>query len=973
MPRIGSGIPLVGREDELAALRAAMASAAGGRAGAVLVAGDAGVGKTRLLTELVAAARSGGTTVFTGRCLDVDEAGLPYLPFVEALGQLTGAQRALAARRPVLSRLMSRVAPSDEASEPAMEQLRLFDAVHGLFSDLAEQAPVLLTIEDLHWADASTRDLILFLVSRLDTQRILIVGTYRLDDLHRRHPLRPLLGDLTRLSTVEQVAVGPFDRAHAVQLVDALADGALPPATVQKIAERSEGNAFFCEELTAAYGDGAGVPAGLADLLLARIERLGKDARRVVRAAAVASQTVTHASLATVSGLADDVLEESLRESVQHNVLVTVDSGYAFRHALLREAVYDDLLPGERVRLHAGYARIVKSYALLAYHSFHSHDLPNALVASVRAADEAGKMGAPGEKLRHVEQALELWSAVPSPERSGTNELALLRSATRAALASGELERADEYARTAVAMADETGDPEIRAGTRHQWAVASIALEDRGPEIQELVDEAWELVRDRPVSEVKAKVQALAARSWVWSWEDDLDRLKSLAEQALRDARQVGATAVEVDALVTLAVFAEWSGEVDESIRMGKAAAKQAASIGAYDVELRALKNTAVTLWIHDRKPDGSRMMDDVARRSAEVGLPWSLAGIDARCERVTMRYGLGDWSGALEAGKDTAGGPALARARVLAATLWVLASQGDFTALDQRAEELSALSEDALSHEIANVGLAEGALWRGRPRDALGHVEIVIGHMETLVRASVTDAMLAGSIGLWAYCDIAEQARRRGDHVTAAAAAADGEAMARRVEALTPKQNNGRRVHSRFKHPETYAFETRLNAELSRLRGQHDKRLWEEATGPSVEIEHHRAVARWRWAALLLADGDREHAAEQLGSAYETAGRLGARPLREAVADLAQRSRISLPGREPVAEPSSDLTPRELSVLQLVAAGLTNKQVGERLYISQKTASVHLSRAMAKLGAANRTEVVSIAHERGLIGELQR
>nr|WP_042183139.1 helix-turn-helix transcriptional regulator [Kibdelosporangium sp. MJ126-NF4]CTQ95581.1 LuxR-family transcriptional regulator [Kibdelosporangium sp. MJ126-NF4] len=972
MPRIGSGIALVGREDELTGLRAALATAVDGRAGAVLVAGDAGVGKTRLLSELVAAARSGGTTVFTGRCLDVDKAGLPYLPFVEALGQLTVPQRALAARRSVLHRLMPGVAADEESSDPAMEQLRLFDAVHGLFTDLAEQAPVLLAIEDLHWADASTRDLILFLVSRLDTQRILIVGTYRVDDLHRRHPLRPLLVELSRLSAVEHLELGPFDYADAVCMVDALADGALPPATVHEIAERSEGNAFFCEELTAAYGDGAGIPAGLADLLLARVERLSGNARRVVRAAAVANRTVTHASLAAVSELPDDVLEEALRESVQHNVLVTPDGGYNFRHALLCEAVYDDLLPGERVRLHAGYARVVTTHAMRAHHSFCSHDLPGALVASVRAAEEAGKMGALGEKLRHVEQALELWSVVPDPEQSGTTELTLLCWAARAAMASGELERAEEYAKAAVAEADKLDDPEKQAETRYLMALASIGLEDRGPEIQVLVEEAWALLRDRPVSVIKAKVQALAARSWVWSADDDLDHMRTWAERAVRDAKAVGAAAVEVDALVTLAVFAEWSGNVEEAIRMGWAAADRAASIGAFDVEIRARKNAAVTLWIHGRKPEGMHAMDDVARRSAEVGLEWSLAGIDARCERVSMRYHLGDWAGALEAGRDFHGAPTVARTRVTATTLWVLAGQGDFAALDQTAEDLAAQTEDALAHEVANLGMAEAALWRGRPRDAVGHIEVVVGHMESLVRASITDAVLSACFGLWALCDIAEQARRRGDQAETDAAVAEGENLVRRIDALMPKQNNGRRAVKEA-HPEVLVFQARLDAEQSRLRGEHDRSLWEEAVGPSVQIEYHRAVARWRWATLLLTDGDRDSATEQLSLAYEVADRLGARPLREAVVELARRSRISLPGLLPIAEPSSDLTPRELAVLQLVASGMTNRQVGEQLYISQKTASVHLSRAMAKLGAGNRTEVVSIAHDRGLIGEHQR
>jgi DNA-binding CsgD family transcriptional regulator/tetratricopeptide (TPR) repeat protein len=967
VPRIGTGIPLVGRKGELATLRAALASASSGQANAVLLGGDAGVGKSRLLAELVKAAAE--ATVFSGRCLDVDEAGLPYLPFVEALGQLTTAQRAIAAKWPVLRRLMPGLAPAEPAGqiESTMEQMRLFDAVGGLFTELSEQQPVVIAIEDLHWADASTRDLVLFLVSRLYRQRILIVGTYRVDDLHRRHPMRPLLGELSRLPTVEILSLFPFDKADAVAFVQELADGALPAATVSKIAERSEGNAFFCEELTAAYGDGAGFPSGLAELLLARIERLSASGRKVVRAASVASQTATHASLAAVSGLEDDVLEEALREAVQLNVLVATDGGYTFRHALLREAVYGDLLPGERVRLHSGYAAVVTSQALLAYHSLRAHDLPGALAASVRAAEQAGNMGALGEKLRHVEQALELWNAVPDPSQSGTSELNLVQMAATAANAIGEIDRAVDYARSAVALADELGDPEVRADTRTKLALALLSLENRATDIQSVVEQAWELVRDRPASPVRAKVLALNSRKWVWLWdiEVDLEQMQEHAREAIDNARQSGAPAVEVDAMATLAVFAEWAGNVEESIEVGLQAAERAEAIGAYDVELRAHRNTAVVLWTHNRRAEALELMEQICRRSAEVGLTWSLSGIDSRAELVCMRYALGDWAGALAAGDDTAGASNVARCRVLAPTLWVLAGQGDFARLDRLTEKLAQCTEDALAHEMALIGQAEAAIWRGNQRTAVDHVHTMLGHMETLSRPSVTDTMMATSIGLWALADIATQARARHDHATADAAVVEGEDLAYHANKLLPYTSVGRH-YSEENHAETAAFTARVAAELSRLRGEDSLELWEAACSSRFSSEYWRSNARWRWATALLAAGHRDRAAAEALTAHEAATRLGAAPLRDALASLARRARIALPGT--TSEPTTVLTPRELAVLELVASGLTNKQVGDQLYISQKTASVHLSRVMAKLGATNRTEVVSIAHDRGLL-----
>jgi DNA-binding NarL/FixJ family response regulator len=962
VPRIGSGIPLVGRHAELGSLRSALTAAAAGRPGAVLLSGDAGIGKSRLLAELAGAARESGTTVLTGRCLDVDEAGLPYLPFVEALGQLTAAQRVVARTRPVLNRLVTGLGaaePQDE-NDPAMERLRLFDSVLGLLTDLAADNSVLLAIEDLHWADASTRDLVLFLVSRLYTQRVLVVCTLRTDDLHRRHPLRPLISELTRLSTVDTISLSPFDRADSVTFVSALADGALPMATVEKIAKRAEGNAFFCEELTAVYGDGAGVPSGLADLLLSRVERLGPTARRVVRAASVASRKVTHTSLRAVSELADDALEEALREAVQLNVLVAAGGGYGFRHALLREAVYDDLLPGERVRLHAGYASVVSSQASLAYHSLRSHDLPTALAASVQAAHQAAKMDAPGEKLRLVSQALELWTAVPNPvEVSGTNEVSLLRMAAMAAAAIGETDRAVEFARSAVAKADEMADPELSANTRHQLIVTLFALEDRDIDIASILDRAWDLVRDRPPSVARAKILALRARAWVWSRDTDLDidELRAIAEEAIANAKEANAPAVEVDGLVTLAVFAEWTGHAEDAINVGRVAAERAAAIGAFDVELRARKNTAITLTTLGRLDEAIALCEFICRRAVEVGLPWGLTSVDARFGLVFYRYMSGDWTGALAAA-EVSGVPAVVWARITSPTLLVLAAQGEFDRVDEVSAELDKQTDDPLTREVAALGRAAAALWRGRPQQAIEFISAAFDRLESLSRPCVPDAMLGACLGVWALADIVAEAR---DPLAAIAA---GEALSARAAAQRPLSSVGKVIYE-DNYPNIAVYDTLLAAEMGRLRGTDSASAWRAVVELTKDSQYLQAYARWRLAGALLADGSRAEASEQLLTAHSAAAQLGAAPLRDALAGLARRARIPLPGAP--AEAPTELTPRELAVLELVAAGLTNKQVGARLYISQKTASVHLSRAMAKLGASNRTEVVSIAHDRGL------
>ncbi|MBO0839649.1 MAG: AAA family ATPase, partial [Sciscionella sp.] len=303
VPRLGSGIPLFARERELDQLRAAFERADNGDAAAILLAGDAGVGKSRLLGELAEWAQARGALVLTGRCLDIGETGLPYLPFAEALSRIGGDDLTAVRSRPALGRLLPslelpRLADRVPQQPPALAemravpqrdvgQLQLFDAVLGLLGELAERRPVLLVVEDLHWADPSTRDLLSFLLSRLHEQRILVVASYRSDDLHRSHPLRPLLAELVRMPVLQRLDLAPFSPTQARGFVTALAEDQLPDDVVADIAKRSDGNPFFAEELLAAYAecDQAGMPPALADVLLARVESLPARTRKVIRLA----------------------------------------------------------------------------------------------------------------------------------------------------------------------------------------------------------------------------------------------------------------------------------------------------------------------------------------------------------------------------------------------------------------------------------------------------------------------------------------------------------------------------------------------------------------------------------------------------------------------------------------------------------------------------------------------------------------
>src|SRR5579863_2115547 len=458
---------MVGRDGELSRLLTLLDDAEAGRSVVALVSGDAGVGKSRLISEAVALAGGRGFTVLSGHCAELGDS-VPYLPMADALrgaAQSSGVRDALSSR-PALNRLLPEgtdVQREDE-DRSGLARQQMLGGVLGLLTELAAAAPVLLVLEDLHWADASTRDLVTFLSRMLHRERVAIIGSYRSDDLHRRHPLRPVVAELQRLPSVISVDLAPLDPSALAEHLTATAPGRIDATVLNDIVARAEGNAYYAEELLAAsvgpvapagHGphDRGSLPAGLAALLLSRVEQLSDAAQQVLRAAAVAGRKADDELVQAASGLEAGDYEAAVREAVTHQMLVPDGTeGYVFRHALLREAVYGDLLPGERTRLHATMSALLAdehrlempgTAAELAQHCLASHDIPGAFAASVRAGEEAERLGAPAEAHRHYDHALMLWERVAEPEKTADMARAKLglKSATNAA-DSGDYERA---------------------------------------------------------------------------------------------------------------------------------------------------------------------------------------------------------------------------------------------------------------------------------------------------------------------------------------------------------------------------------------------------------------------------------------------------------------------------------------------------------------------------------------------------
>ena len=478
-------VRFVGRDQELRALAAAHAAADGGEASLVVVGGDAGVGKTRLLAEFTGTLDA---VVLRGGCLPLGATGLPFSPIVEVLRDLAGEGPNSRTRRPgtpapdplpaVLARLVPGL-PAGAAPGPS-SQAELFQAFLGLLERLGAAGTVVLVLEDLHWADRSTRQLLVFVAHALRSQRLCVVATYRADDLHRQHPLRPLLAELRRNGRVRRVELAPFAPAEVAEYL-AAATGARPsPDTVAAVVDRTEGNAYFIEELIAADGlGGRPLPESFRDLLLVRVEALGPPARRLLRVASAAGRRFDPSLLAAVGGRPQPTVVELLREAVDRRLLVPDGRGFRFRHALLREALQLDLLPGEREAIHADYALALErapqlgaageaaATAELAHHWHQAGDPARALWAWVEAGRAAERIFAFAEGRHHYEQALRVWDQVADPAGlAGASRVDLLRRAAEDAFQGGDPDAAATLVREAIARTDPAIEP-VFAGLLH--------------------------------------------------------------------------------------------------------------------------------------------------------------------------------------------------------------------------------------------------------------------------------------------------------------------------------------------------------------------------------------------------------------------------------------------------------------------------------------------------------------------------
>lgn len=1027
MPGARSSSILVGRAGELALVDGALQRVAGGEPMVVLIGGDAGVGKTRLVDEFGDRARRDGAWVLTGGCLDLGGDGIPYGPFLEALralgetlppdalGTLLGETgRELVAVAPGFARFLDapgeqagrRATDGSVATPGAADQARLFELTLALLDRLSADRPLILVLEDLHWSDPATGDLLVFLVRNLRRGRVLLIGTFRSDDLELGHPLLVRLAEMGRNRNVERIDLRPLDLAEQRQQLTAIVGRRLPRGVAERIHARAEGNPFFAEELLASDEEAAGtegtglavaaaaaLPASLHDILAGRIATLAPDSRRVMRVAAVAGARTDDVLLTAVAGLTPDALEAATRDVVTRHFL-EVDphsDRYRFRHALLAEVVVADLLPGERRRWHEAVAAFLSDPARitaggapgtpaeLALHWSAAGNAPEALAASIRASRAATSVHAYVDAHRQVERALAFWDRVPDAAAlAGTDYVDLLREAAEAADLAGEAGRSIELIERALGLVDEKADP-IRAGLLHarlgyfRWLIG---------ESQTMIDEsrrAIDLIPATPPTVERARVVGGLASALMPTGRYRESR--DLCTEAIATLRATGSHDGEARLLMVLGVDLVGLGEADAGLQQLREAVEIARESGLPETMVAIQHNLAFFLVQTDRFDEGLQVDMEALAAARRVGLELRFgAGLRASAGDILLRAGRWDEAEAMiREGLEFDDGDRSGSLYLRATLVMLRAARGQREAMAAELDELIVSAEGDIDPDVRAYVLqarAEAALVDGRPADALDAIEAALTEFVESDEVFLVAPILV--VGMTAAADLADGGRAFRDEARVARARTAGDAIMAQARALFAAA-----IGDVASTRSVAAAAAMVDAEGSRLGGASDPVLWATtaAAWDAVPMPFPAARSRARAAeALLMVRGPRDAATGYLREAYVSAVALGAEPLRMEIEAVAGRARIDLGGRDTAATPDAaspeatteaatrgpaeilGLSAREWEVLELVAAGRSNGEIAEALFISPKTASVHVTHILNKLGVNNRVEAATIA-----------
>jgi DNA-binding CsgD family transcriptional regulator len=899
----------VGRGEELSALAAALDTAVGQGPAVALVAGDAGIGKSRLLAEF-ARSLGPGVRVVEGACAELGSDGLPYAPFVTVLRRLIRVEGVL----PGPYRQLARWFPElGEAGDAEGGKHRLYEEVLTLVERVAADQPLVVSIEDLHWADAATRELLGFLARNLTQAGVLFVITYRPQETGDR----PLLSELARRPRTTTLRLDRLDRQGVGRQLAAILGAEPDAAAVRRVHERSDGNPLFVEALARA---GERTPDSLRDLLLHGPRSLPGPARELLRIASAAGGRVGHRLLAEVAGQDGAGLDALLRDLVDRGLLVTAGDGYDFRHALIRHVVYEDLLPGERARLHARYAEALRdsgAHAELAAHAYAAGDRGLALSAGYLAAGQARSSYAYEEQVRMLAQILELWD----PEtRLGADRIEVLTGAAEACMLSGDYARGVDYATAGLAAVDEQREPERaaqllehRGRLRHRLNATGVSDWERALELLPAAD-----------SIQRGRLLGVLAMGLM----PELNRAREPFEKALAIGRRTGDATVTVRGLLGVASMTRDLGMLAQARTLAE-------RLDSHDLLMTVPMYEAT---LHTKAGDQQRAIDaarDGIRHARRYGLGRSRGAELARFAGHSLILA-GRWDEAAAVLEESLqeDPPPLSRQALRALAGYLALLRGDLAAAADAAAAVEHTDNGGLfpRHQLlCLLAVAQGDPERA---DLLLDRALADPSLTRIYSGDARPVLVAGALAQRARLthgdgkDLREQVARRQAELSAADAAlgVDG--------------------------PLDRAWQIMLRALIEDDGWDHAAGAWRELRQP-----YELALSLFHGARAALAAGDRPGSAARLREAARLAEDLGAAPLTREIALL---------GRP---RPAQDgLTERERDVLRLIAEGLSNRQIATRLHISPSTAGVHVSHILGKLGATTRTEAATIAHRQQLV-----
>ena len=955
----------VGRSAELAAFERAIVDARKGLPSMVLVGGDAGIGKTTILSEV---AHRADVPLYLGRSTHIGGDAIPLAPLADLLRQVRRRRPELLTDAPDLASLRTWFSPVSVAVDlSGSRQGGLFVAVLELIAHLSAEYVVVVGFEDLHWADAVTWELFEYLSRNLIDERVVLVGTYRANEVAARPSQRRRLAELIRLPAARRIQLEGLGREDVEARVTAMLGKPAPHALIEQVVARGQGNPFFTRELVMAHLAGETIPMVLSDLISEEIAALDSNARQLVGVVATIGRETGHQMLAAVVDITDVEVEVATRTLIDARLLVVDNDAYRFRHPLLGEVAYADLLPPQRARFHHAVAVALREQSVdvlsrvdrageLAFHLDRAGDSEGAFIALLAAADAAETV-APGAAFAHLERAFELWDTVGEHAHTQSRSDRLWQAAEVASSTVGNA-RAVELARAAF----EIGPPPLGAAWGHErlgrYLWSSGKLDASRVEFELAAD----LLSDDDGADAALVFAGLGQAAMMAADHTTAERWSNRALQlvpASADNPAAWAMAQRV-----LGIVRSDQGDPDEAVELcvqSVAAANSAHARGLANLYL------CVALMDAGRYQSAVNAALDAVADGHLTGLDQGFGCyFDSLAAEALVR--LGRWP---EAAANIARHPAdttlpVGLLRLARAQAMLAARLGETDRALGRLAEACALPIDGWHQFVVDATTAD--------------VHLALGNWDEAARAAERGWESAGTTAtLWAarfaMFSVAATVERTLDQIARREQVnipATVSHMQARIDAVRTAAALGAHDVQR----DTAAHLAHATASLTRLAAS-DVDAWAVAAGRWADLGD-----RWATATALLREaeaaasagsaGSADRAASSLREAHSIASELRAAPLLAEIDAVSRRTRVSVdaPTRVTIDETSAHtlgLTAREAEVLTLVAAGRTNRQIGDELYVSDKTASVHVSNILRKLGVNSRVDAAAVAQRLGM------